>query len=504
MKYNIILFVLLTSLPALSRAYKISNVECLYTHGYLCVKSIEYNSQYTVVEFESTELTDSLLTVGHGIYLNDDNGVRHHATKATGITLDTPIRVNPDSLLRFSITFEPVDDTNTALDVIDPDHFRMYGIHDSNIVLEYPTVKDIMYNADETDWFSPDDARIEGVIHSADGKYTQLYFMNNEMLENRYDQPYSTIDGSGHFSIHLSMLRPKFAALSPAMNKAGLANVLVRPGDHLYVEIFDSKDGKEIKIDNLDGRETYQKLTNINVNLWTMSFNYIANLMANSRGEKAFSMHTPEEHWKIMMDDYRLNLRFADYMCWHNRLSAFESRMFVENIEMFYGWMLCELEAQIFRMAYYGDNPDKDLYARIDELLDDGFYTMTRDVLPNSVTLLFGNYSDALSNLFDSYPAKKRCDSIPETDDHYAERVLNTQINVIGRLTGWDRESLMMQENIILSLNAMFTQCKYHEEYRSVHAGELRKLYARVRQNIHNPYQLRKLDTFYEENGMSE
>jgi len=507
MKKETILILMLQAMCLVSSAHKIDNVGCLYTSGVLNIKSVDYSSKSTTVEFETTEKTGPTLSVGRGIYLIDDNGIRHYAVGTNNIELDSTVTVNTSSSICFSISFEPVSDPNESLDIIDPGHFNIYGIHDSGTVLNIPRAKGCYsqsYRPDDK-VFQPQETVIEGVIHGGGSNGSTLLFLMSSNIGEK--QPMCTVDDSGRFSMRFTISCPKLALLDDASTRRSLVHLFVRPGDHLYVEIHAGNDGAETTVENRNGDYACPKLANIHVGTWKMSFNYISNLLPQGgQREQSFSEYSPEEHWRILMDDYASNMRFADYMCWHNRLSPFESRLYLERTEMYYGWMLSELAARLCNIVYAKETSPQlaDIASRVDDILVDRFYVLTRDILPDSPTLMYGEYGSSLSHLFDSYPAKKRCDSISETEPDYCERMLKTQMDVIHSITGWDNESLLMQYNEILALNWMMSQCNFSDEFRKAHASELRQLYASVRREISNPCLLRQLDAFYEQNNMAQ
>ena len=507
MKSNVIIILLLLTICTAGKAHRTEKIDCLFNLGKVNIESVVYTPQATIISFTTTEQTDSIFAVNHGIYLIDDKGERHHAIRAEGISFDSVYQVEKERPRSFSVAFTPVDEHNSALDVINPGHFSIYGIHDSGTVLNIPSAKDCYsqsYHPDDK-FFQPQETVIEGVIHGGGSNGSTLLFLMRTTTGEK--QPVCTVDESGHFSMRFTLSCPKLALLDDAGTRRSLAYLFVRPGDHLYVDIYGGNDGTETKVENRNGEYACPKLANIHVGTWKMSFNYISNLQPQSgQQNQAFSKYSPEEHWKILMDDYASNMHFADYMCWHNCLSPFESRLYLESTEMYYGWMLCELGARLCNMVYAKETSPQlaDIAARVDDILVDRFYTLTRDIQPDSPTLIYGEYCSSLSHLFDSYPAKKRCDSILETETDYCERMLKTQMDVIHRITGWDDESLLMQYNEILALNRMMSQCSFSDKYRKAHASELRQLYASVRREISNPCLLRQLDAFYEQNNMAQ
>ncbi len=507
MKNVMILWMILSTLCLQSNARVIVSPGCLYTSGHVAVLKIDNKASECVVTFNTTEKTGTSLRIEHGIYLVDDNGERHHAIRAEGIAFDSVYQVEKERPRSFSVAFTPVDEHNSALDVINPGHFNIYGIHDSGTVLNIPSAKDCYsqsYRPDDK-VFQPQETVIEGVIHGGGSNGSTLLFLMSSNIGEK--QPMCTVDDSGRFSMRFTISCPKLALLDDASTRRSLVHLFVRPGDHLYVEIHAGNDGAETTVENRNGDYACPKLANIHVGTWKMSFNYISNLLPQGgQREQSFSEYSPEEHWRILMDDYASNMRFADYMCWHNRLSPFESRLYLERTEMYYGWMLSELAARLCNIVYAKETSPQlaDIASRVDDILVDRFYVLTRDILPDSPTLMYGEYGSSLSHLFDSYPAKKRCDSIQETEADYCERMLKTQMDVIHSITGWDNESLLMQYNEILALNWMMSQCNFSDEFRKAHASELRQLYASVRREISNPCLLRQLDAFYEQNNMAQ
>ena len=265
-----ILFLTLFGILAIVHAKSNTKLSYLYSNtNEIEVARIRYDKDATCVTFKTTRQVGPTFKIGHGIYLVDDKGERHHAIGAEGIKLDSLYVLYKGQLLKFTIMFPRIDETNCALDIICPGSFGIYGLHDSNVKLNIPKAVGKVDN-EETDfqYFKLQDTEIDGTIHFADGNILSQVYCNYETPRpylREENTKYSSIDASGHFSAKFKMYTPQMIQLRDARLMSSNFNagfIYVRPGDRISVEMNGIHEGKGIAYKNLSGREAYNRLAN--------------------------------------------------------------------------------------------------------------------------------------------------------------------------------------------------------------------------------------------------
>ncbi len=506
MKRLLFLTVFLQTVWSVSKATPIVGTEALYPSDKASVVSVDYGTDSTVLTFVTPNGAGTKFHVGHGLYIVDDKGERHHATGFNGIDADSVYILDGSGNMRFSVSFTPVGPGNLTLDVCDPCHFRIFGVHDSKTP---PVIPPAVYGDDATEgspqMFEPADVEIEGVLHGMQGKAGSVTFRAMEDYITIPMEEYSaSVDGDGHFRMKFRTYAPKweYLTLNTSFGR-DVARIYFRPGDRIFIDLYDPSEGMEVKIRNTSGRSTMERLTNTYTGIWFGSLDYVGNMTDNRRhytddgayshSEKdaAFKDHPFDEHMSSLRQDYEKNLRFADYIIWHNRLSPYEARLYREHIQMYYCWLCMETWGAVQSIARYSEQESR---RREFGLLLEGQKSgmdFLNEIDPYSPSLLLCHY-DGLSRLWATEAALQLEEGMAQKDSGFCEKLMEERHGIVRSLTGWDEGSVAMQIMTVCELHFMY------DKYKDSHGMELRELYKKVREGFKNPYLRQRLDSSYD------
>ena len=506
MKRLLFLTVFLQIVWSVSNAAPIVGTEALYPSKKVSVVSVDYGTDSTVLTFVTPNDAGNKFHVGHGLYIVDDKGERHHAIGFNGIDVDSVYILDGSGSMRFSVSFTPVGQGNQALDVCDPGHFRIFGIHDSKSTLVIPPA---IYGNDAIEdsplMFEPADVEIEGVLHGMQGKAGSVTFRAMEDYITIPKEEYSaSVDGDGHFRMKFRAYAPKWEYLTINTSFGrDVARIYFRPGDRIFIDLYDPSEGKEVKIRNMSGRSTMERLVNTYTGIWFSSFDYVGNMTDNirhytddgtySRVEEhaAFKSHTFDEQMSSLRKDYEKNLLFADYICWHNRLSPYEARLYREHIQMYYCWLGMETWGAVQNIARYsGQESRRREFGRLLEGQNSGM-DFLKVIDPHSTSLLLCHY-DGLSRLWATEAALQLEERVEDKDAGFCEKLMEQRHEILRSITGWDEGSVAMQIMTVCEMHYMY------DKYKDKHGRELKELYKKVREGFRNPYLRQQLDSSYD------
>lgn len=490
MRHEILFFLFILS--AITHAKSITKLSYLHSHtNAIEVSRIKYDKDATYVTFNTTRQAGPTFKIGHGIYVVDDQGERYHAIEANGINLDSLYVLYKGQQLKFTIMFPRIDESNCALDIICPGSFGIYGLHDSNVQLNIPKAVGKVDN-EETDfqYFKLQDTEIDGTMHFADGNILSQVYCN-------YDTPrpylreentkYSSIDASGHFMAKFKMHAPQMIQLRDArlMNSNfNTGYIYVRPGDRISIEMNGIHEGKGIVYTNHSGREAYNRLANcpwIPITCFNMQ-KYFGNLT------DGFASYSYEQHCSMLKADFEKAMEYADYVCWHYRLSPYETLLYLNSVKSFYINQLSNVD--VFVKNKYQDAREEDEKNRYKAMLDKADYSYLKYLDPEDVSLLYCDidpfgYSDQL------YPIKSCISKVPENTPNRWRKIIELQQEELNRITGWTGMTFFME--MLIASEAYGMVFRHHisetelEEIKAMLSHPYCKQYVDI---VYNEYKL--------------
>ncbi len=468
MRKTIIVILLLAALS--SNAQVINHVDCLYGSRNLRVTRIEYGDKATKVTFKTTKECAPTLKVGYGIYLVDDKGERRHAVSAEGIKFDSLYVMVKGLSRKFSVSFTPVVPYNKVLDITDPGQFRIYGLYDAGKKLDIPKVdtgipeEELNYLTSGTDG----DVEISGAYHSAkDQNGTILYFdytlFGNDLTIADH---YAKTDKSGRF--HL-----KFHAYTPLLvffwkgyrnfHTLPRERMYIRPGDRIELDITDWDEGKEQSYDNLSGRKAYNGLVNLRDLTRFLPFTDYA----KTTGSHFRYMGYGDMHDRLL-ERFDKDMEFANYICWHNRLSPYESRLFLNTMRILYVSHLLDMDAYVKTLydqtkEYDGMSEErKKLYNEDDttmllSLIDHMDYSYLKRIDPSDLSLIADPETQTLASALAHIVPIHGChDMVAEDDPDRWMKVIGLQRKELERMAGWTGMPFLIQLMIVKDYPILF------------------------------------------------
>jgi len=488
-----IIFLTLFGILAIVHAKSHTKLSYLYSNtNEIEVARIKYDKDATCVTFKTTRQVGPTFKIGHGIYLVDDKGERYHAIETNGIKFDSLYVLSKDQQLNFSIKFPSIEESNCALDIICPGSFGVYGLHDSKVKLNIPKAKGRADNA-ETDFqhFKLQDTEIDGTLHFADGNILTQVYCHSEAPRpylREESTKYSSIDASGHFSATFKMYTPQMIQLRDArlMNTNFYTGfIYARPGDRISVEMSGISEGKGIAYKNLSGREAYNRLTNcpwISITCFNMQ-KYFGNL------SDGFAGYSYEQHCSMLKADFEKAMEYADYVCWHYRLSPYETLLYLNSVKSFYINQLSNVD--VFIKNKYQDAREEEERMRYKAMLDKADYSYLKFLDPEDVSLLYCDidpfgYSDQL------YPIESCISKVPENTPNRWRKIIELQQEELNRITGWTGRTFFME--MLIAQEAFQMVFRYH-----ISEAEL----AEVKSMLSHPYCRQYLDIIYDEYKLS-
>jgi hypothetical protein len=484
-----ILFLTLFGILAIVHAKSNTKLSYLYSNtNEIEVARIRYDKDATCVTFKTTRQVGPTFKIGHGIYIVGDDGIRHHAIGAEEIKLDSLYVLYKGQRLEFSVRFLPVPESNLTLDIICPGSFGVYGLHDSNVKLNIPKAVGKADN-EETDFqhIKMQDTEIEGIIHFSDGNILTQVYCNSEAPSSYLREEstkYSSIDASGHFSAKFKMYTPQMIQLRDArlMNtNFSTGFIYVRPGDRISVEMNGIREGKGIAYTNHSGREAYNRLANcpwIPITALDRQ-KYIGNMTAG------FVDYSYEQHYEMLMADYKKAMEYADYVCWHYCLSPYETLLYLNSVKSYYFNLLAGTDVYI--KDRYQDTNDEEERLRYKVMLDKADYSYLKLLVePNDVSLLYCDISP-FGFSYQLYPIENCFGKVPENTPNRWRKIIELQQEELNRITGWTGRTFFMEMLIAKEVHKLF---QHH-----ISEADL----ADVKAMLSHPYCKQYVDIAYEE-----
>ena len=203
MKYHFLSFVLLLASCTSNKVWERPDV--LYSNSSLTVNSVERQTDRTVLHLSIEGRPGNNFRIQSTTYLAGDNGKEYALTGSEGLTLDqwTPFSEDVKS---FDLYFEPVKGREQALDLIEPQGWMIYGIHDADKPLRIRPAKEEGAIKDENEFFKKGTGTLSGRFEGSDHPEVIEYFGNNVFQEDHLQACKVAPDGS--FSLEIPLEYP--------------------------------------------------------------------------------------------------------------------------------------------------------------------------------------------------------------------------------------------------------------------------------------------------------
>ena len=179
--------------------------DTLYSNSALTVNCVERQADRTVLHLSIQGQPGNNFRIQSTTYLAGDNGKEYALTGSEGLILDqwTPFSEEAKS---FDLYFEPVKGCEQALDLIEPQGWMIYGIHDADKPLRIRPAKEQGAIKDENEFFKKGTGTLNGRFEGSDHPEVVQYFGNNAFQENHHQACKVTPDGS--FSLEIPLEHP--------------------------------------------------------------------------------------------------------------------------------------------------------------------------------------------------------------------------------------------------------------------------------------------------------
>lgn len=467
-------------------ARSVKNVECLFSRtNTIEVTRIDYDKNKTTVYFAVFGKSGNF-RVGSSICAVGDGGVECKIIGTKGIRLDSVYNMAESEPMKFSIDFEPLPVSNSCLDIRTIGRLAFYGLHEKG---QTPPIPEIQCHYDgserQEELYRTNDVEIEGILHDSLGILGKQVYVNRMPLiikKGVYDNQFASVDDNGHFSIRYKMDVPQIVYLrQDRLTGTGISpSFIVRPGDHLMVEIYASDDTHPFEIENLSGRNTYSR----SAASPAMLFNFLPYLDNRIAG---FKDYTYEQTMSDVKAGMKKELEFAKYVCWHYGLTPSESQRYVDNIILEYVSFLIytDISVQNHYLRANGDETKQRPYASIIEKAD---YSYLRLLSPDVPEYIIANSNgEELGGIIIQLKPFDDCFKqigIGEPDRWI--RIVKMQQKILSSLTGWDDTNFIMDEIIVAGMNQIFTDKAITKEEADA-----------VRQLLKYPYGRQCFDIYY-------
>ena len=179
--------------------------DVLYSNSSLTVNGVERQADRTVLHLSIEGRSGNNFRIQSTTYLAGDNGKEYALTGSEGLTLDqwTPFSEDVKS---FDLYFEPVKGREQALDLIEPQGWMIYGIHDADKPLRIRPAKEQGAIKDENVFFKKGTGTLSGRFEGSNLPEVIQYFGNNAFQEDHLQACKVAPDGS--FSLEIPLEHP--------------------------------------------------------------------------------------------------------------------------------------------------------------------------------------------------------------------------------------------------------------------------------------------------------
>jgi len=433
----------------LANSMSISDVRCLYSNtGAVEVTRIDYGKKMTRIHFATDDSSVTDFSVGHGIFIVGDDGMRRHAISTKGIQLDSMYTIKSGRRMNFTIDFEPVSETNICLDVCSPRLFAIYGLHDGRVPLNIPKAR---YDTDENDgntsFYTVSETEIEGVLHDPDGSYGRRIYANYCTPRPGMDvkeSKMSDIDPDGRFSMKFMMYGPQEIDFRDETLGGGyIPNIIAIPGDRLRLELYEPEEGREIVCMNMSGHHSYNRYVNAPGFLFDNT-KYYRNLVGRY-SEMPYTKHHSE-----LADAYKREMAYADYICWHYGLSPAESRLYIDRLTVEMVFWLMESDITVLTKRTEADN-DK-VRETCDSCISSMDYSYLRYLNPNSENYVLFSHGDIGAYIIQLKPFAECYDKATAGSPDQLVNVIEMQQDILKKLTGWNEHTIVADQVTVNSV----------------------------------------------------
>ncbi len=474
-------------IPNYTYAQKTVHVKCLYSNtDAVDVTRIDYGNKMTRVHFTTSNDSVTQFSVGHGIFIVGDDGMRRHVISTKGIQLDSIYMVESGRRMNFTIDFEPVPEANTSLDVCSPRLFAIYGLHDGRVSLNIPKARyDTDGHDDNTSLYTVSETEIEGVLHDPDGSYGRRIYANYRTPRPGMDSKesrMSDIDPDGRFVMKFMMYGPQEIDFRDGTQGGGyFPKIIASPGDRLSLELYEPEEGRAVVCRNISGRPSYNRYVNAPGFLFNNT-KYYRNL-AGGYSEMPYAAHRSE-----LVDAYKREMSYADYICWHYGLSPAETRLYIDRLTVEMVFWLIESDITVLTKRTESDNDE--VRETCDSLISGMDCSYLRYLNPNSGNYILFSHGDIGAYIIQLKPFAECYDMIAAGSPDRLIKIIERQQEVLKKLTGWDEHTIVADQVTVNSvLWAVLGKNIVLDDEQAV----------TIRQLVRHPYYRQLFDTIHDE-----
>ena len=176
--------------------------DVLYSNSSLTVNGVERQADRTVLHLSIHGRPGDNFRIQSTTYLRGGKGKEYALTGSGGIILDQWTPFSEDAK-PFDLYFEPANGREQALDLIEPQGWMIYGIHDADKPLRIRPAKEQGAIKDENGFFKKGTGTLSGRFEGGNLPEVIQYFGNNAFQEDHHQACKVTPDGSFSFEIPL-------------------------------------------------------------------------------------------------------------------------------------------------------------------------------------------------------------------------------------------------------------------------------------------------------------
>lgn len=484
---RIVLFLSSLSLhSAMSWAGSITKTAWLYSFdSHVDVTRIDYDKKKTTLYFTTCRHHLVSFSLSSRVYIVGDNGERCKVIGTKGIELDSIYLIGNGKGITFSVDFEPVNAANEYLDVQDPLNFSIFGIHDSKRGGSIKPSLIVKVPSEESDdaLFHPQETTIEGILHDPTGELgevVQINYIPPRPDPNNMSNQTVRIDKDGYFTMKINMYAPQNMFFIKPYTHGYIGDFYARPGDHLFVEVFDPYDNKGVISTNLSGHQTYNKLQ------YTPTMPYDSEKYTkNLNTQSLFAYMSYQRQREELLGHYLQRKDFAKYICGHYGLSPYETKLYYDILLGDY--LILTISSDICAKKQYKRTTDTRLKQQLEESLKNNDYGYLKELNPNDATVVTNNTLEAAINMINQLDPIEECfEVVPKGTPSRWKKIVKMQQDALNRITGWEGMTFIMEQIIINDISYLSQE-------------EIKQEYSEVRRMLKHPFSQTYFDLYINE-----
>lgn len=323
--------ILFLFLPLSSFAANRNDVQCvrwLYSNSTgLFVEQCSFSDSLTAITMSYQGKPYTWFTFASSTYASDETGKRHRIIRADSLRLDEKRWLGDDGKATFTLYFDPLPIGTKIFDIIEgqlTDGFRIYGIHDTQTMLNIPKAKESL-DAIEPDahLFRTDTTVIRGCITNYNRTMPHIIRVErfSPNLRGRgcdNGLNYAKVNADGTFQAKVLLDYPQLSDLTLGFQR--FIPFYAHPGDTLDIRIDNYGEWDETyTYKNISGHLTLERLMQCRTNFLRRKLSVIAQNTSHSEFSKELNR---------LKDSAE---RLLNYWAWKYNLTPWESHLLKSN-----------------------------------------------------------------------------------------------------------------------------------------------------------------------------